>query len=158
MKKFEFRLQRLLDIRAAREDEIKNELASLVSVQNRERAMQEDLLEKMRASGLILGEQWRKGQFSARNAMMYGRFVDSASRAIESAEHRILDMEPAINEVRGRLIEASKEKKIVEKLKERKLEEYSYDLNREIARENDDMNQKIYMRNLRDAANEGARP
>jgi flagellar export protein FliJ len=57
-------------------------------------------------------------------------------------------MEPEIQSVRERLIEASREKKIVEKLKERKRLEYDYEVNREIAKENDDMNQKIFIKRM----------
>jgi len=48
-------------------------------------------------------------------------------------------------------VEASREKKVVEKLKERKRKQYMYDLNREIVKENDDANQKVYVRRLREA-------
>lgn len=41
MKSFKFRLQRLLDIREAKEKNIKNELAAILTVQNRERLKQE---------------------------------------------------------------------------------------------------------------------
>ena len=37
------------------------------------------------------------------------------------------------------------EKKVVEKLKERKMKEHLYEVNREIAKENDDINQKIFL-------------
>lgn len=88
------------------------------------------------------------GTATAEEMMMYEKFVDLSRRAITFADRRIEEMEPAINEVRGRLVLASTEKKVVEKLKERKLEEYNYEMNREITKENDDMNQKIYMRRL----------
>ena len=41
MKKFKFGLQKLLELREAREREVKNELAKIVSIQNRERVKQE---------------------------------------------------------------------------------------------------------------------
>ena len=148
MKKFEFRLQRLLDIRAAKEKEIQNELAGLVSLQNAERAKQDDLRAKMKELGGQLREQWQKGSFNSTATSTYWDFQSKALKSIKAADLRIASLEPAVNEVRSRLIEASREKKVVEKLKERKFEEYNYELNRELAKESDDMNQKIYMRNL----------
>ncbi len=53
-------------------------------------------------------------------------------------------MQDDVNEVRTRLIEASRERKVVDKLKEKKWEEFLYELNREESNENDDANQKIY--------------
>ncbi|PKL37333.1 MAG: flagellar export protein FliJ [Spirochaetae bacterium HGW-Spirochaetae-1] len=155
MKKFEFKLQRLLDLREARERGVQNELAILVSEQNRERLKQDDLRRNITEFGKSLREKMRKGEVVSGEAMQYGKFVSLATMAIDSAENRIQGMEPGISEVRGRLIEASKERKVVEKLREKKLEEYRYELDRETAKENDDMNQKIYLRRMVQAAFEG---
>jgi flagellar FliJ protein len=155
MKKFEFKLQRLLDLREAREREVKNELSVLVSEQNRERLKQDDLRRNITEFGAGLREKMKKGEVVSGDAMQYGKFVSLATMAINSSEHRIQEMEPGIREVRGRLIEASKERKVVEKLREKKMEEYRYELNRETAKENDDMNQKIYLRRMVQAALEG---
>lgn len=148
MKKFEFKLQRLLDMRAAREKEIQNELAALVSRQNAEKAKQDELRGKVKDMGGKLREQWRRGTGSSDDALAYWRFEAQAVKAIESSNLSIAGMEPGINATRRRLADASRDKKVVEKLKERKLEEYNYEANREAAKESDDMNQKIYMRKI----------
>jgi len=148
MKKFSFRLQRLLDMREAKETEIKNELMKVLSLQNRERVLQDEL--RTRISGLEAAyrEKITRGIFTAGEAMDLLRFSDVSRRAIEEAGKRIEQLEPEVQRVRERLVQASREKKVVEKLKERKYEEYMYEFNREMARENDDMNQKIYQRKL----------
>lgn len=148
MKKFEFKLQRLLDMRAAKEKEIKNELAALVSLQNAEKAKQEELKSKIKELGGRLREQWRSGKTNSEEALAYWRFETQTVKAIKFSDVRIEEMQPAINAVRARLAKASAEKKVVEKLKERKLEEYNYELNREMAKELDDMNQKIYAQKM----------
>ena len=145
MKKFEFKLQALLKIREAKEKEIKNELAKLMQVQNLERTKQESLRRGIEEQKQKYHEKFLKEAYSSGEVLMFERFIDVSYRAIEGAEIKIQEMEPAINEVRQRLIEASKERKVVEKLKERKLEEYNYEYDREIAKESDDMNQKIYL-------------
>jgi len=76
------------------------------------------------------------------------RYVNSARNAIVEAQKRIEDIQPIVDEIRERLVIASREKKIVEKLKERKYEEYMYEFNRTLNKENDDMNQKLYQRKL----------
>ncbi len=150
MKKFQFKLYRLLDIRAAKEKQIKNELAELVNIQNKERTKQLELRQKMAQRKKALKETMEKKIFSYNEVIIYEKFTDNANKAINIAETKIQQMEPAIQKVRERLIEASKEKKVVEKLKERKYREYLYKLNREIAKENDDMNQKIYHKKMAD--------
>jgi flagellar protein FliJ len=150
MKKFKFKLYRLLDIRAAKEKQIKNELAELVNIQNIERTKQLELRQKMAERKKALKATMENKIFSYNEVIMYERFTDNANKAINIAETRIQQMEPSIQKVRERLIEASREKKVVEKLKERRYKEYLYKLNREIAKENDDMNQKIYLKKRAD--------
>jgi flagellar protein FliJ len=145
MKKFQFRLQKLLDIREKKELDIKNELAAVISRQNLEKMKQEQLKSNIIKQEKIIHTKLRAGGYTAFEALTFERFLDISHKAIELAGKKILGMEPEIREVRGRLIEASREKKVVEKLKERKLEDYNYHLNWEIAKENDDINQKIYI-------------
>ncbi len=146
MKKFKFKLQKLLEIREAIEKEVKNELARLVSFQNMERTKQQELNDNIERMRLKFQERMRKGDYSINEGIYFEKFVDLSYRAIDAAEKRIMQMEPEVDAVRQKLINVSKERKVVEKMKERKLKEYNYELNREIAKENDDLNQKIYLR------------
>ncbi len=148
MKKFHFKLQKLLDMREARENEVKNELMKVLGEQNKERALQDELKQKINLYEGRYRDNLKKGKFSSDETMMLLKYVDASRRAISDAEIRIQDMEPEINRIRLKLVEASREKKVVEKLREKKIDEFNYELAREIAKENDDMNQKIYMRKL----------
>ncbi len=149
MKKFTFRLQTLLDLREAREKEIQGELARLVGIQNQERVRQQEIQEGINRERQDFSEKMRKGEFRPREALLYEKFVDVSRRAIGVAEDRIQSMEPEVNRVREKLVDARREKRVVEKLKERKYEEYQYRVNRTLARENEDTNQKIHMRRIR---------
>ena len=150
MKKFKFKLHKLLDIREAREKQIKNELAELVNLQNIERNKQFQLQQKIAERKKILRAIMEKKMSSYNDIISYEHFTANANKAINIAETKIQQMEPAIQKVRERLVEASREKKVVEKLKEKKYNEYQYNLNREITKENDDMNQKIYHKRMAD--------
>lgn len=144
MKKFKFRLQKLLDLREAAEQEIKNELAELLNKQNAVRMRQQGYRNAIARERDSFARKLREKKASYEDIMTFERFYDSTSRAIDISEQEILSMEDDIQKVRDRLIEASRERKVVEKLKEKKLEEYNYELNREIIKENDDANQKLY--------------
>jgi flagellar FliJ protein len=148
VKKFKFKLQALLDLREAREKEVKNELAALLSIQNLERMKQDEYRAKIASEREKFLLKMRSGRFSYGESMMFERYVEFAHRVIEVAQQRIDGMEGEISLVRAKLVEASREKKVVEKLKERKLAEFRYELNREEAREADDSNQKLYVRKL----------
>ena len=146
IKKFHFSLQKLLEMREAREQEIKHELSRLLARQNAERVLQDTLRQAIHQQGAHQREKMHKGTARVDDSILFERFVTSSLRAIDAAEVKIRNMEPGIQEVRDRMVIASRERKIVEKLRERKLEEYTYLVNREVAKENDDMNQKIYGR------------
>lgn len=146
MKKFEFKLQKLLDLREMQEEQVKNELAKLVSIQNQERVKQQEFNQRIHENYEQLSRKMREGDFSYQDAMRCERFVDVARRAIKNSQDAIEQMEPEVQKVRERLIEASRERKMVEKLKERKWEEYLYEYNKEMAKEIDDMNQQLHQR------------
>ena len=148
MKKFRFTLQRLLDIREARETEVKNELMKVLSLQNKERILQEELRMKISRYEVQYSERIKKGHFSAEEVMSMMRYSDVARKAIIEAERRIEGLQPEVDRIREKLVVASREKKIVEKLKERKYVEFEYEFNKEMAKENDDMNQKLYHKKL----------
>jgi flagellar protein FliJ len=148
VKKFKFRLQKLLDIREARETEIKHELMKVLSIQNKERVHQDELKSKINQYEIKYSEKIKKGFLSVDEIMSLMRYADISRKAIAESQKRIEKLEPEVNRIREKLVTASREKKIVEKLKERKIEEFNYELSREQFKENDDMNQKIYQRNL----------
>jgi len=139
-----------LDIREAKEAEIKGELSVVVGKQNAERARQEQLRTRMNELNVRLKTEWMEGKIDSGNVILYARFDAQAMRAIEAADKKIAALQPEINVIRERLIEASKEKKIVEKLKERKQKEYDIWMNRQIVKESDDINQKNYARRMRE--------
>ena len=148
MKKFIFTLQKLLELREAREREVKNELARIVSIQNRERVKQDQLRRDIQENQNRLRSGMRKGDISAEDIVLYEKYFHVSHRAIDIAGDKILSMEPEVNRIREKLVQASKDRKIVEKLRERKLEEYEYLLNRETAKENDDINQNVFNRRI----------
>ncbi len=146
MKKFKFGLQKLLELREAREREVKNELAKIVSIQNRERVKQESLRKSIADNQHRLAEKMRTGKLRPEEAILFEKYFHVSSRAIDVAGEKIKSMEPEVNRIREKLAAASKERKTVEKLKERKMAEYNYKINRETAKENDDINQNIFNR------------
>lgn len=148
MKKFKFKLQKLLEIRERNEEEVKNELAALLAIQNSEKNRQEELRNSIERQRLLFQDKMRKGDFTVSEEIAFEKYVDISYRAIDVFDKKIDAMEPEIMKIREKLIEASRERMVVDKLKERKLNQYNYEMNREIVNENDDLNQKIYLRNL----------
>lgn len=135
-------------MREAKETEIKHELMKVLSIQNQERILQDDLKSKMDQYRMRYGESIKKGTLSVDEIMSLMRYNDVSRKAITESQKRIERLEPEVRRIREKLVIASREKKVVEKLRERKLEEFNYEFNREQFKENDDMNQKIYQRKI----------
>ncbi len=148
MKKFRFSLQRLLDIREARETEVKHELMKVLSLQNVERVRQDEIRAKISRYEVQYSERLKKGVFSTDEVMSLMRYSDVSRNAIIESDRRIEELQPEVDRIREKLVVASRDKKIVEKLKDRKYEEFEYEFNREQAKENDDINQKLYHRKI----------
>jgi flagellar FliJ protein len=148
MKKFSFTLQRLLDMREAAETKIKNELMKVLGQQNKERIIQDEMRSTISRYEVQYSDRIKKGLFSTEEVLSLMRYTDVSRRAIIESQKRIEELQPEVDRIREILVAASRDKKVVEKLKDRKFEEFEYEFNREQSKENDDMNQKLYHRKL----------
>ena len=135
-------------MREAKETEIKHELMKVLSLQNKERVLQDELRSKINRYEVQHSEKIKKGFFSAEEVIMLMRYTDVSRKAIIESQRRIDELQPEVDRIREKLVAASRDKKVVEKLKDRKFEEFEYEYNREQAKENDDMNQKLYHRKI----------
>jgi flagellar FliJ protein len=148
MKKFKFRLEKLLEARLAKEKQVKLELAKVVSEQNIFRMRQSEYRARVEDQKIRFHEKMAGGKTSYGELSMYHRFAEFSAKVISDAQQKIEAMEPAINRVRSRLAEASKERRVIEKLKEKRHGEWQYKVNRSEMLEIDDMNQKLYARRI----------
>lgn len=160
MKKFKFRLEKLLDAKVAKEKAIQNELAKAVGEQNIFRAKQSEYRSRVAAQKDDFHKRFVNKTVNFSELEMYHRFEVFAEKVVDDAQQKIDAMEPAIHRIRLRLTEASKERRTIEKLKERRFNEWKYNVTRAEDKENDDMNQKIYVRrmlaqNMEDTGHDG---
>ena len=148
MRRFTFKLEALLGLRRVREKEVQTELSKLLNIQNIERLKQVNYQQQIEREHIKLSQKLTDGLYSYTEALAFERFVEFANRVIKNAQDKIESMEPEVQKVRNRLVEVSKERKVIERLKEKKWQEYRDELYREEAKENDDLNQARYVRNL----------
>lgn len=125
MKKFKFRLQRLLDLRTQQKRAI---AAMLAKLQKRLR----DLEEEMKT----IEKEWRgrRRELMAKSSMLLRERME-LSEYLEAIEHRLACMQrkrlgllQEIEEVRSSFEMAARAEKVLEKLKERKSEEFRWRL------------------------------
>jgi flagellar FliJ protein len=140
MKRFRFNLEKVLELRQYREQEAKNELGKaigiLTAIENdiqtnamvRARAVQE------RFSGIESGDD--DGTFSMMTWDSYiNRLEQEAQRLMEEAARAEL----VVEEKRAAYLDASREVKVMEKLKEKREGEYRKEMFATETRELDDM-------------------
>ena len=120
MKKFSYRLQKLLDAKLAHEREIQYELAKVVAEQNKLRLKQDEYRNKIEEQKKNFHQKIVGGEKMIQDLLMFQRFADFADKAIDAYEKEIESMNPKVFEIRGRLTEAMKERKTIEKHKEKK--------------------------------------
>lgn len=123
MKKFNFRLQRVMEVRETKEKECQRELALSQEELNR----QENLLEKTVAESKRSREGLRQALEKSSNA---GRLTAlDGWRERQEKEHRAQSdrtrkQKGEVDRSRKALVQASKEKKILERLRERRRQEH----------------------------------
>ncbi len=149
MKRFRFRLEKLLDARKAKERAIQNELALEIAKENalieKQNAHRDNLLNLKKTNH----ERMKAQQMSFSNLMVYHTYEQNAVSIIKGLQDQVNAMQPKINEIRSRLDIAAKERKSIEKLKERKHEQWKYKIMKQEEYENDEINMKIFEGNAR---------
>ena len=125
MNRFVFRLANLLRLRGVEEDKKKQELGSamghFVNEENKLKKLGGTLSEHeklMEAKGL--------GTVSARELQNNFNYKRSLDGKIEDQQKNVKKSEDTVNEKRAELAEASKHKKILERLKDRDREEHNH--------------------------------
>lgn len=119
MKRFNFRLQRVLEIRERFRDEMRQELVQRNFERDRERNILGHLDQEFLRSKVEEG-----GTYSASEMVLVGDYSARLQEQIEQQRVRVLAAEQAAEEARERYIEASKESQALEKLKEKRKQEY----------------------------------
>lgn len=144
MKKFRFALEPVLEMRRRTEDDRKAVLAA------RQRELDAALAELAHLNGRyrehseMLREDHRS--LAAEDLRLHYAHVDFLSRAIEAQLAAVARHRAAVERARGDLLEAAKERKAVEKLKERRREAHAETERRVEQNELDDANARRHAR------------
>lgn len=146
MKKFKFRLQKLLNLEEQRERQEKIKLQSIVSKRNGEEIMLESLRETLyRNQKELAGE--KGGKTDAQHLMLTQNYIVAINERIDNQKTIIDETNKKIDICMLELLELQKNRKIVEKLRDNKEEEYIVDLRKKEGNEVDDisMGRRFFM-------------
>jgi len=124
MKQFEFRLQKVMETTKTREELKKRELAKALVVL----AQNESLLESMFARLEEQIEEYNarklKPSMTASDLMNFSHYTEKLLTDIQHQKKNIETLAEKVRQHREKLIEITKDKKILERLKEKRYEEY----------------------------------
>ncbi|MDD5065761.1 MAG: flagellar export protein FliJ [bacterium] len=149
MKKFTFKLQKLLDIRTHKEKLIKNELAKAQSERYLIVRQRERLADEYSEGVRKMGEEVKHEMLAVETLYEYQRYFKRLKEQIASKLNLIGLADERIKLINDRLVEARKEKRILERLKEKKWKEYQYELQREEQAFFDEVGTNTFIRKMR---------
>lgn len=140
MARFKFRLDILLRLAQNKEEEAKKELAS----------WQKQLLEAQEKLQKILMEitsslNEKSAKRNINEILLYEAYLESLRNQQKKTENEIEYFTVERNKAILKLQETIKERKILEKLKEKKLEQYIFDENQKEQKEADEVGSKIFI-------------
>ncbi|MDP6699394.1 MAG: flagellar export protein FliJ [Candidatus Latescibacteria bacterium] len=145
MRRFDFRFQRLLELKERSEDQRKAELGEVMAVYNRERAKLGELQQSFgayRRAALALPDQRVDPALLGINASYLLRL----QREIGEQREHLDRVESVVEDKRGKLLEATRERRVYEILKERAEEEHRREVVRQERIQLDEIGEQLYIR------------
>jgi flagellar FliJ protein len=147
MKEFQFRLQKVLDTCKLKENLIEVKLAELEKLAETQR-MNLSLIEQRR--GEILTERWERrnnhNSLRVEEEMLYEKCLEDLEIRVEKMKLYIKQLEEQIRRTREELVAAAIERKVVEKVREKKHEEFTLEVSRNDQKALDEIAVQHYLR------------
>jgi len=124
MKQFEFRLQKVMETTRAREELQKKELALALADVERSEAMLERMIDTLEDELDSFAGQRGSGTIKVSALAQYASYADGLLKDINRQRQEIEKLADLVEQHRQKLLEITKDKKILERLKEKRYEEY----------------------------------
>jgi len=146
MKRFQFRLQRVLEIKETIEEAKRRDFSSAFNQYQKKLYELNEMIQTLRKYQNELYEIERNG-VDLHRFLYYFRFFTSFKSQILYQERMVKIANTEMEKRRTILIEAVKERKIIERLKEKKFQQYHYEAGKEEQFHLDDISSgKVYQR------------
>ena len=140
MKRFRFSLEKVLELRQFNEQEAKNELGRVISVLN---AIENNIKHNALLHGQAVTERFAGisdgGEAGVFSMLAWDNYVLRLEQEAERLMEEAVQAELVVEEKRTIFLEASRELKVMEKLKEKRKMEYRKEMLAAETRELDDM-------------------
>lgn len=133
--KFNFRLERVLNYKKTVEDLKKNQYGSVKQRLNREENKLDSFIKHKK--NLLNEKDSTIVKTRVGNLVLYNNYIKDINEKIENQKEIVSQVEKELQIKRAEMIDAIKEKKMFEKLKENEYEKYLYELKKEEEKLND---------------------
>ena len=130
MKKFKYRLEPLLHIRRQQEDQKKRAVAKLLTHITKQQNQALALHQSLQDEGRILKQRHSEGVVDLQWVAHYRRYVTSVQRAISQRVDAVRATQGSLQGARAELVNAKRETRKLELLKEQRREAYLKELAR----------------------------
>ena len=134
-KPFQFKLEKVLDYRGQLEEQAKAELTRAQEAHDAQVLVVEDLLARMQAHM----DKEAESQESANSMWLWRNYREALEQDIAQARFRLSELELKLHQRRQEAVERSKEKKLLEKLKETQAKKHHEEERAREEKENDEM-------------------
>lgn len=123
MKRFRFRLQRVMDAKLSEERLRQRELGEAQGLLLEQEEILRNLIEQL-ADEEVQQRQRIQGSMRAGDAVLHNSWYRELRTKIRTQNQEVDKASKLVEEARERLVEVSKEKRVLERLKERRQEEH----------------------------------
>lgn len=123
---FKYQFETILNLKTRMEEMKKSELKLALARLEKEKSKLENLKKDKEKEYEILKEK-QKEKFTAEDLRLFNNYISALNNKINIQITVVAKEENKANKVREELVKVSKEKKMFEKLKEKKLEEYMHE-------------------------------
>jgi flagellar FliJ protein len=146
MPRFKFKLQRVLEIREHKERLLKSELAELKRLYKQEESILRELQYKHTQYLRRLIELQKEPFIVVEEISFFHTYVDKLHDDCNAQRERLNELSKRIEGVKEKLIEARKERRILEKLRERYWKAFQFEVERVEQNFLDEIGQSIFHR------------
>jgi flagellar FliJ protein len=134
MATFNFKLERILNYKQTVETSKRNKFGIVQRKLHEEEAILDSYNEYKKT---IIDEKNSANKFKAGYLAMYNAYINDLNDRIKRQQQKVQETEVELEKAKAEMIEAVKEKKIFEKLKENEYERYTYELKKQEEKLND---------------------
>ena len=145
MKKFKYRLQALLKVKEHIERERQKDHASALQKVHQQ-SNELDRLDRSRNSNLSQQRDQMKENLSVAEMLVYSRYLARLKRERLAGTELLKALEEEREKKRTDLVEAAKERRVLEKLKERQLAKHNAEIEQVLTKEGDEIAITSYRR------------